>query len=75
MKNWDLNAGAAKIESGLKTLRTTIAAVNQQWTDQAQRKFQEEHLAAVEPKVRSMLDAITRLADVLAAAEHQCRSE
>ena len=75
MKEWDLNAAAGKIELSLKTLRTTLAAVESQWTDQARRQFQETHLTAVEPNVRSMLDAISQLSDVLDAAQRQCGAE
>jgi uncharacterized protein YukE len=75
VKEWDLNAPAGKIELALKTLRTTLAAVESQWADQARRQFQETHLAAVEPNVRSMLDAISQLDDVLNAAQRQCGDE
>jgi hypothetical protein len=75
MRNVDVNAGAAKLELALKTFRTTFAAVESQWTDAARRDFQETHLAPLEPKVKNMVDAITRLAEVLAAAERQCGSD
>ncbi|MCE5268624.1 MAG: WXG100 family type VII secretion target [Planctomycetaceae bacterium] len=75
MKEWDLHAPAGKIELALKTLQITEAAVESQWTDEAKRRFQETHMSAVEPNVRSMLDAISQLDDVLNAARRQCRSE
>ena len=75
MKSCDLSAGAAKLELALKSLRTTVTAVEAQWNDQAQRKFHENHLAAVEPKVRGMFEAIGRMTEVLAAAERDCGNE
>ena len=75
VKSCDLSAGAAKLELALKSVRTTVAAVESQWNDQAQRKFRENHLAAVEPKVRTMFEAIGRMAEVLAAAERECGNE
>jgi hypothetical protein len=75
MKSCDLNAGAAKLELSLKSLRTTAAAVEAQWNDEAQRKFRENHLAAVEPKTRTMFEAIGRMTEVLAAAERDCGNE
>ncbi len=75
MKNCDLNVGAAKLELALRSLRTTVSAVEQQWNDQAQRKFRENHLAAVEPKTRAMFEAIGHMAEVLAAAERDCGAE
>jgi hypothetical protein len=75
VKSCDLAAGAAKLELSLKSLRTTAAAVDRQWNDAASRKFQEDHMSTVEPKVRAMIDAIGRLTEVLAAAERECGSE
>ena len=75
MKSCDLNAGAAKLELALKTLRTTLAAVQQQWKDEAQRKFWENHLAAIEPRARTMFDAVGRMSEAIAAAERDCGSE
>jgi len=75
MKSCDLSSAAAKLELALKTLRTTINAVDKQWNDQAQRKFEEKHLAPIEPRVRGMLDAIGLLMEVVNSAEHQCESE
>ena len=75
MKNFDVNAGAAKLEMALKTFRTTFAAVDPQWTDAARREFQETHLAPMEPNVKNMVEAIARLAEVLAAAERQCSDD
>ena len=75
MKNSDIVGAAAKLELALKTFRTTFAAVDPQWTDAARRDFEETHLAPVEPNVRNMLEAIARLAAVLATAERQCGSE
>jgi len=74
MKNWDLNAGAAKIELALKLLRAAAANAEQQWTDEAHRDFEETYMTPLEPNVRDVLDAIHRLAEVLAAAERQCNS-
>ena len=75
MNDSDVNAGAAKLELALKTFRATFAAVDPQWTDAARRDFQETYLTPLEPNVRNMLEAIARLAGVLAAAQRQCSSE
>jgi len=75
MKSCDLSAGTAKLELAHRSLRTTMTAVEKQWNDAAQRKFHETHLAAVEPKVRAMFEAIGRMADLLAAAERDCGGE
>jgi hypothetical protein len=75
MKHSDLTSSAAKIELALKTFRTTFATVDPQWTDAARRDFQETYLAPMEPRVKNIVQSITRLAGVLAGAERQCGSE
>ncbi len=56
----------------MKSLQATSAEVKEYWSDEANRKFQETYISPVEPKLRNLLDAIQRLADVLASAENQC---
>ena len=75
MKHADLNAGAAKLELAMKTFRTTFAGVDPQWTDAARHDFQKTYLEPMSPKVKNMIQAITRLAGVLASAERQCSSD
>ena len=75
MKHSDVNASAAKIDLALKTFRTTFAAGDPQWTDVARRDFQATYLAPMDQKVKGMVQAITRLAEVLAGAERQCGSD
>jgi len=72
MRNWDLNSGASKLELSMQSLLAASAEAQQYWNDPAQRKFQETYLLPLEPKVRSVLDAIHRLAEVLAEAERYC---
>jgi hypothetical protein len=72
MKTCDLSAGEAKLELAMESLHTADAEANQYWSDEAHRKFQETYIAPLEPRVRRLLDAIQRLAEVLAAAERQC---
>lgn len=75
MKSCDLKAGAAKLELATKSLRTTMSAVEQQWTDETHNKFHENHLAEIDPRVKRMFDAIERMNEAIAAAERQCADE
>jgi hypothetical protein len=59
----------------MKSLRVTISAVENQWTDQTHRKFHEEHLARIEPTVRKMFDDIARMAEAITAAERDCNED
>jgi uncharacterized protein YukE len=72
---WDLTAGAAKLELALKTLQTKTADIGEAWTDEAYARFLETYLEPIAPRMKTMIDAIHRLSDVLNAAEQQCRDE
>jgi uncharacterized protein YukE len=75
VKSCDLTSSAAKLELALKSLRTTLSAVEEQWTDETHRKFRENHLAAIEPNVKRLFDAVGRMSEVIAAAERDCNPE
>ena len=75
MRNWDLTAGAAKLEMALKTLQHASAEIGESWDDATNERFQENYVAPIEPRVRTLLDALNRLAELLANAERQCRDE
>jgi hypothetical protein len=72
MNSADVTGSAAKLELARKTFRTTFDAVDQQWSDAASRDFHETHLKPMEPNIKTMLTAVARLAEVLAAAEREC---
>ncbi len=56
----------------MKTLQAAVDEAEQYWSDEVRIKFKETYIEPLEPKVRNLLDAIHRLAEVLAAAEVQC---
>jgi hypothetical protein len=72
MKNWDFSTGAAKIELAMKSLQIADAEAERYWSDAAHQKFRENYLDPVEPKVRSMLEAIHRITGVFETADRQC---
>jgi hypothetical protein len=72
MRNWDLNSGASKLELAMQAISAANAEARHYWNDEAQRKFEDTYLLPLEPTVRNVLDAVHRLAEVLAAAERQC---
>jgi len=59
----------------LKTLQTKTADIGEAWTDEAYARFLETYLEPIAPRMKTMIDAIHRLSDVLNAAEQQCRDE
>lgn len=58
----------------MESLQAARLETTAQWDDETNRKLQEEYLLPLEPKVRRALDAISRLAVVLANAERECAS-
>jgi uncharacterized protein YukE len=75
MRLWDLTGGAAKLELALKTLQTKTAEIGEAWGDDAYTRFLETYLEPIEPRLKTMIDAIHRLSEVLNTAERQCRDE
>ena len=57
---------------GLQSLHEACRDVEESWSDETYRRFQETHLDPLEPQVKTLLDAVRRLAETLAAAEQQC---
>jgi hypothetical protein len=72
MKSWDFSSGAAKLELAMKAIQIADSESEQYWNDAAHQKFRETYLEPLEPKVRSMLEAIHRISEVFDAAERQC---
>ncbi len=68
----DLVSGATKISESLKLLLLQWEATTEQWRDAASRRYEEDHLSQLEPKVHLTVDAIARLADVLERAQREC---
>jgi hypothetical protein len=75
MKSCDLTTGASKLELSLKTFRATLSAVEQQWTDDTHRKFHENYISTIEPTVKKMFDAVSRMAEAIGSCERQCDEE
>ena len=68
----DLVTGSAKLSEALKNLTLHWEETKEQWQDAASRRFEEEQLVPIEPKVHLTLDAVARLADVLDLRQREC---
>ena len=75
MRLWDLTSGAAKLELALKTLQTKTADIGEAWGDDAYVRFLETYIEPIQPRMKTMIDAIHRLSEVLNSAERQCGDE
>ena len=72
MRTCDLTAGVAKLELAAKSLHQSSRDIEESWDDQVFRDFQETYVTSVEPKLKNLLEAVRRLGEALASAEHQC---
>ena len=75
MRLWDLHGGAAKLELAFTTLQTKVANIGEAWSDEPYTRFVESYLEPIEPRMKAMIDAIHRLAEVLNGSERECRDE
>jgi hypothetical protein len=75
MKRWDLNSGCAKLDQALKSLHAACREIGTQWDDATYHRFLDTYVAPLEPRVKNLVNAARRLAEVLNTAERQCGDE
>jgi hypothetical protein len=75
VKHSDLGSVISKLDAAEDAMDAGFSSVEKEWIDAVRREFEEKYLATIEPSVKKMVDAIARLATVLANAEHQCGSD
>ncbi|MCX7406162.1 MAG: hypothetical protein DWH98_01130 [Planctomycetota bacterium] len=68
MKIGDLSSGASKIALALKHIDIKWESAKESWNDGTSKAFHKEHLEPLPPSVKETLEAIGRLAEVLARA-------
>lgn len=68
-----LHDGKANLLHAAKRLQLRWQDVRQQWNDKVSEKFERQHLQPLEPQVKTAIQAIERLAEVLSRAEAECR--
>ncbi|NDC62575.1 MAG: hypothetical protein EBZ59_00985 [Planctomycetia bacterium] len=70
MRVGDLSSGASKMALALKHLKIKWDSATATWNDHTSKAFHEEHIEPLTPSVKETLEAIGRLAEVLARAAH-----
>ena len=68
MKHFDLSSGAAKMALSLKQLDIKWESAKETWNDATSKAFHKEHIEPLLPDVKQTLEAVSRLAEVLARA-------
>ena len=67
----DLSSGASKMALAIKQLHLKWESARETWDDATSRAFHKEHIEPLAPKVKETLEAIGRLAEVLARASRE----
>ncbi|MBN1851170.1 MAG: hypothetical protein JW829_00540 [Pirellulales bacterium] len=72
MKQFDLVTGAAKLQEALENLQLQWQQSADQWRDNVSHQFAKNHLDPLSPIIKSTVDAIGRMANVIDQAERDC---
>lgn len=67
----DLSSGAGKLALGLKQFKLKWESARETWDDATSRGFHEEHIEPLSPRVKELLEAIGRLAEIFARASRE----
>ncbi|MBL8814686.1 MAG: hypothetical protein JNL58_01560 [Planctomyces sp.] len=73
MKRVDVLSPAARLEDATKQLLAAWNVTKEHWSDPVSRKVEDEYLIPLQAQIRCLLDATTKLAEVLRTAEHECQ--
>ena len=68
MRHFDLSSGAATMALALKQLDIKWESAKESWNDSTSKAFHKEHIDPLMPDVKQTLEAVGRLAEVLARA-------
>jgi hypothetical protein len=74
MRIADLHTGAARLNKATEVLLEAWDDTKSHWDDVNSRHFEKEQLDEIIPHIKSSLDAINRLAEVLFRAEKDCEN-
>jgi hypothetical protein len=71
MKVGDLHSGAVKLEQAMRALNMRWEQTKTLWRDSASKSIEDQYLADLEPQVKVVLEAASRLAEVLDKAQEE----
>ena len=74
MRRCDLATGASRIRNALENLETVWNEIPGEWDDAVRRRFGEQHLDPMVPRVKLALDAIGRMSLLMGEVERDCES-
>ena len=74
MRRCDLATGAGRIRHALEHLEITWNEIANEWDDSVSRRFREQHLESMIPRLKLGLDAISRMDLLINEVERDCES-
>ena len=77
MPNAKVLAGSSRLKQTIRVLRDHWLVTEATWSDSVRGRFEERHLAPLEPAIDAAVIGLTKLADVLEHVRRDCsdRSE
>ena len=75
MKTCDLETGLGQVAHAAARLQAAFAAAKEHWNDEACRKFEEQHLRGIPPRLQQFASAAQRLRTAIERAERDCSEE
>ena len=74
MRKCDLSTGAGRIRHALEHLEIVWSEISDQWDDSVSKRFREQHLESMIPRLKLSLDAISRMDLLINEVERDCES-
>jgi hypothetical protein len=74
MRKCDLATGAARIRHALENVEVVWSEASQEWNDAVSRRFREQHLDPLVPRLKLALDAISRMGLLMDEVQRDCES-
>jgi hypothetical protein len=74
MRKCDLSTPTGRIRYALERLEIVWNESASQWNDAVSRRFQEQHLEPMLPRLKLAMDAISRMSLLIDEVERDCES-
>jgi hypothetical protein len=74
VRKCDLATGAARIRHALENVEVVWNESSQAWNDAVSRRFREQHMDPMVPRLKLALDAIARMGLLMDEVERDCES-
>ena len=72
MRISDLSTGISKLNASIQTLSNAWHEVQEQWRDATAKEFEQRYLEELKPAVKTSIEAMNRMANLLATVERDC---